>query len=123
MSESDIYQSLKKTWKHYIDRIEDKLKGGIPDVILERDGVSFVELKLVSVQKNNKIKIKIRTSQYLWFKKYTGKAWMLVWDRDMYYLFQKINVQCIKNGMDFKDFLKKASYSSPKINKHMIDLL
>lgn len=106
MKESDIYRALKKVWPYYIERIEDKLKGGIPDVMVEKNGagVAFLELKLFTVTETGKVKIKIRPSQYIWFKSYTGIAHMICWDGVEYYVFNKWRVPSIKNGMDWEEF-------------------
>ena len=124
MKESDIYKNLKKLWPYYIERIEPKYKGGIPDVLVEKNGggACFIELKLFEIQKNGKVKIKIRPSQYIWFKQYTGRALLLAWNGETHYVFEKENVQLIRNGIQNKNFKELASinYDNVKFVSHWI---
>lgn len=107
--EKQLYKELKKEWPHYIERIEPKYKGGIPDVLLENNGAIFVELKVGTLTTNSlgseKVSIKIRTSQKLWHRKYTGKSYLLASVGDLFYLFKRENIKHLFDGMFHTEFI------------------
>lgn len=113
--EKQLYAVLKKHWKYYIERIEPKYKGGIPDVLVDVNMKSmFIELKVGS-KENDKLKIKIRTSQRLWHKKYTGESYLLVAVDDIFYLVDKNDISTVVDGMGFQEFEETASCLSPNM--------
>lgn len=115
--EKQLYKELKEHWTFYIERIEPKYKGGIPDILVNANGnTEFVELK-IGHKENGKLKIKIRPSQRIWHKKFTGISYVLVSVDDVFYLIDSWNIPNVIDGMKFEDFEQNAFFSP-----HMEDI-
>lgn len=124
MSESNLYQSLKRSWNGYIKRMEPGLIGeGFPDCHMvhnKRD--LFVELKFLSKEFKDK-KLPIRNSQIIWFLEYEGShAYFLFKVGNVNYLFSREQTLELKNKIKFDRFVEISIFKSKKI-KEVVEYL
>lgn len=108
MSESNLYQQLKRNWlPGYIQRYESSgIGSGTPDVHLVNDYQNdvFVELKYEKKPFRCK-KLKIRESQVIWFIRYKGKFAYILYKVDKtFYLFEKDKIMILKDKISWESF-------------------
>lgn len=119
MSESNLYQQLKRNWPHYIRRIEPKdLNCGIPDCHLVNDAKRdlFVELKYLEKEFNCR-QLTIKKSQFIWHSTYPGDyGFMLFKVSNVFYLFRSYKVENLKGKVNFEYFKNNCLTHSKDIS-------
>jgi len=118
--EKDVYKLIRKHWRGYIERIEPKYRGGIPDVLMvnKQQFPFFLELKKAEREINSMtVRIKIRKSQILWFMAYPSKAFMLIELNEKFFVIDKINVPKLRESISIQELKDLASIETDQMNQ------
>jgi len=117
--EKEVYKALRKVWRGFIDRVEPKYKGGIPDLLMVPKAIDrpfFLELKVAELTETGLVKITVRPSQILWFMKYPSTAFLLAYLKGEYYLFQKDKVPALNQSLTAGQFRALAALRTEHLN-------
>jgi hypothetical protein len=114
--EKDLYQIFKKAWNGYIERIEPKFKGGIPDVLIvtQSEVVIFLELKKAVIDGHN-LTMDIKQSQKIWHMKYPAISYVLIQCDKRFYLIEKNMVNLLKNRMTKIELINVCAKDTARI--------
>lgn len=118
MSEKNLYQQLKISWKYYIKRIEPKdINQGIPDCHLVNKNKNdiFVELKYLAKEFKEK-QLPIKKSQFIWHNEYDGKFSFILFKIDNFlFLFEKDDILKLRGKISWDYFVKLAILKTNKM--------
>lgn len=132
MSEASAWTTLrshlvKMGTRVHIQRLEDKLTGGIPDTNFCVDGVEvWLEgkfLKDLPKRESTKVKVELRADQALWLEtrqRAGGYAFVWIRVRDVGWMLFDGRFRALQDGIPLVDFMQEPIYATCK---EMVEVL